>query len=446
MRSRCAGLSSGRPTDRSALRAQVKCNGTQNGCSRCESLGKKCRFSEKPTNRKPCRGDFNRTQRQPSIQSVPDPTFSSWSTITNTENDKGTSSDGWSHYFESHPDGKTDHGVKRQLESQEHQRNPSTNVQTTLDPSHLSILDQTSTGSNPSSSPFEVGRNTQSEPSRPATARSSENTSPQSLSLSTGFPVSRSDLQFSFQPQSSELLKTGPNDAGTESETLILASLAFSAESSATTGCYCLAATVFAVEELENSYMSGKRAELDSIVACQKQAIACCRSLMRCGACIARRDTVVLLVLMTEKVVMACERISFLFQARKNIGSSVPGLRSPLDHASPYDKGKGLGLLTPPASGLFSMNAAQPRLSGTPEPIDTPKGWQEIFLGDYEITCPQEWQTLIRAIILLQLTSLTEMLVDLKSVGSTLLGETQMLSLTRAIMKLGEIEAAIYTL
>ncbi|KAM3455681.1 hypothetical protein MY5147_003679 [Beauveria neobassiana] len=359
---------------------------------------------------------------------------------------KGTSSDGWSHYFESHPDGKTDNGVKRQLESREHQRNPSTNVQTTLDPSHLSILDQTSTGSNPSSSPFAVGRNTQSEPSRPATARSSENTSPQSLSLSTGFPVSRSDLQFSFQPQSSELLKTGPNDAGTESETLILASLAFSAESSATTGCYCLAATVFAVEELENSYMSGKRAELDSIVACQKQAIACCRSLMRCGACIARRDTVVLLVLMTEKVVMACERISFLFQARKNIGSSVPGLRSPLDHASPYDKGKGLGLLTPPASGLFSMDAAQPRLSGTPEPIDTPKGWQEIFLGDYEITCPQEWQTLIRAIILLQLTSLTEMLVDLKSVGSTLLGETQMLSLTRAIMKLGEIEAAIYTL
>ncbi|KAM3495236.1 hypothetical protein MY3957_001467 [Beauveria namnaoensis] len=92
------------------------------------------------------------------------------------------------------------------------------------------------------------------------------------------------------------------------------------------------------------------------------------------------------------------------------------------------------------------MDAAQPSLSGTPEPIDTPKGWQEMFLGDYEVTCPQEWQTLIRAIILLQLTSLTEMLVDLKSVGSTLLGETQMLSLTRAIMKLGEIEAAIYGL
>ncbi|KAF1733657.1 hypothetical protein CRV24_005185 [Beauveria bassiana] len=364
------------------------------------------------------------------------------------ENDNGTSSDDWSHYFESHPDGKIDNAVKRQMESREQQPNRSTNVETTLDPSHLSVLDRMSTGQftgpNPSSSPFGNDRNTHSEPSRPATARSSENTSPQSLPLSTGFPVSRSDLQFSFQPQSSEILKTGPNDAGTESETLILASLAFSAESSATTGCYCLAATVFAVEGLENSYMSGKRAELDSIVACQKQAIACCRSLMRCGACMARRDTVVLLVLMTEKVVMACERISLLFQARNNISLSAPGLRSPLDHASPYGTGKGLGLLTPPA---FSMDdAAQPSLSGTPEPIDTPKGWQEIFLGDYEITCPREWQTLIRAIILLQLTSLTEMLVDLKSVGSTLLGETQMLSLTRAILKLGEIEAAIYTL
>ncbi|KAK8147667.1 hypothetical protein G3M48_001230 [Beauveria asiatica] len=432
----------------------VKCNGTQNGCSRCESLGKNCRFSGKPTNKKPWRADFNRTQRQSSIQSVPDPSVPSWSTFTDTENDKGTSSDGWSHYFESHLNGETENGVKRLLEPREHQRNHSTNVQTTLDPSYLSVLDQMSTGQytgpQPSSSAFGVGCSTQSEPSRPATARASENTSPQSLSLSTGFPVPRSEPQSSFQPQSSETLKTGPNDtpndAGTESETLILASLAFSAESSATTGCYCLAATVFAVEELETSYTSGKRAELDSIVACQKQAIACCRWLMRCGACMARRDTVVLLVLMTEKIVLACERISFLFQAKNNVGRSVPELCLPSDYASPYDKGKGLGLLTPPASGLFSMDATQPSLSGTPEPIEASKGWQEVFLGDYEITCPQEWQTLIRAIILLQLTSLREMLVDLKSVGSTLLGETQMLSLTRAIMKLGEIEAAIHTL
>lgn len=157
----------------------------------------------------------------------------------------------------------------------------------------------------------------------------------------------------------------------------------------------------------------------------------------------AKRDRVVLLVLLAEKIITACEKITVLFQARSSVEGGNLGLRQLADWSHHYAIGNGQGIPTPPASGLFTMDGAAPSLGDDLNLAGTSKDWQELFLGDFEITCPREWECLVHALILLQLTSLMEMLADLKSVDSTVLGETQRAILTRAIIRVYEIKKAI---
>lgn len=89
-------------------------------------------------------------------------------------------------------------------------------------------------------------------------------------------------------------------------------------------GCQCLSAVIFAVEEFEASCRAGNRAELDSITAYQEEVIRRCRSQLKCSGCMARRETLVLLVFMLQKFVAACGRIVALY--RVNDTSSSPSL------------------------------------------------------------------------------------------------------------------------
>ena len=93
-----------------------------------------------------------------------------------------------------------------------------------------------------------------------------------------------------------------------------LVSTALSSYDRSGQSCQCLAAVVFAVKGFEASCNSGNHAELDSIVAYQKEAIKCCRSMLKCSSCMAKRETLVLLVFMTEKIVVACGWIVVLYR------------------------------------------------------------------------------------------------------------------------------------
>ncbi|KAL4893920.1 hypothetical protein BDV59DRAFT_18591 [Aspergillus ambiguus] len=185
--------------------------------------------------------------------------------------------------------------------------------------------------------------------------------------------------------------------------------------------CGCLAPLVLAVEQFEASCHSGQRAELDSIVAYQKEAIKRCRAQLECRVCISRREALVLLVFMLEKVVTACGLIVRLYRVKDvplHLSSSslqVNGDRS-LDIS------------------LAPLEAACPI---SPE-------WRELLLGDYEISSPLEWEHLVRVLIFLQLRAVMELLADVKSTKSGLLGETLTARLTQAEIRLSDLENYIY--
>ena len=73
---------------------------------------------------------------------------------------------------------------------------------------------------------------------------------------------------------------------------------------------------VFAVEEFEASCNSGNSAELNSIVAYQKEAMKCCRSMLKYSSCMAKRENLVLFVFVTEKIVAACGRVVVLYRMK----------------------------------------------------------------------------------------------------------------------------------
>lgn len=178
--------------------------------------------------------------------------------------------------------------------------------------------------------------------------------------------------------------------------------------------CGCLEAIVFAVEKLEESCHAGRRSELDSIIACQKEAIKHCRAQLECSSCITKREVLVLLVFMLEKIVAGCGRIVGLYCV-ENVQGHLPSSLLPVNSDQSLDLG-----LAPSKSD-----------------------WRKLPLGNYEINSPLEWEHMVRALICLQLRAVMELLADVKSMKSEMLGETLTASLTRAGIRLGELEKDI---
>lgn len=284
--------------------------------------------------------------------------------------------------------------------------------------------------------------NTYSESIPPAAGRTPENLS--SLSLRSG-----DETPFSTrQPQSSSFLETNSNAPPTTLHGSTLASTSFASQNPFEQSCRCLAAVVFAVEEFEASCKSGNRAELDSIVAHQKEAVKCCRSMFKCGHCTAKRENLVFLVFMAEKIAAACGSIVGLYRLKGgNIraGSRLSSLLScfTTNHLSHRVNAEDRGLATPVSSPSSRIDCTRCG-SITSARTETSSDWQELLVGDYEISSSLEWEHLIRVLIFLQLRAVMELLVDIKNVGSKVLGETQITSLAKAGLMIGELERDIY--
>lgn len=226
-----------------------------------------------------------------------------------------------------------------------------------------------------------------------------------------------------------------------------LAPTAFSSQNSFEQSCQCLTAVVFAVEEFEANGNSGNRAELDSILAYQKEAIKCCRSMLRCSSCTAKRENLVLLVFMTDRIFAGCGRIVALYRMKDGatLASPVPpimlGCLTPnrFSHRVNVEDGD-LATATSPSSSKTDYTPSSSIMSTR---TGTPFVWRELLLGDYEISSSLEWEHLVRVLISLQLKAVMELLADIKDMGGTVLGEIQMASLVQAERRVGELEKDI---
>jgi hypothetical protein len=61
-------------------------------------------------------------------------------------------------------------------------------------------------------------------------------------------------------------------------------------------------------------------------------------------------------------------------------------------------------------------------------------------LGDYELNASLEWEHLVWGLIFLQLRAVEDLLTDMKSIDSKVLGDTQMAILVQAETTVGDLE------
>ncbi|KAL8929203.1 MAG: hypothetical protein Q9208_001286 [Pyrenodesmia sp. 3 TL-2023] len=249
------------------------------------------------------------------------------------------------------------------------------------------------------------------------------------------------------QTQDSSFFDIGCTATSTSVQASSLAPTAFSSQNFLGQSCQCLTAVVFAVEEFEANDNSGNRAELDSIVAYQKEAIKCCRSMLKCSCCTAKRENLVLLVFMTERIVAGCGQIVALYRMKDGAtrASSIPsimlGCLTPnrFSHRVNVEDGD----LATTTSSSSSKTDYTPSSSITSTRTGTPSVWRELLLGDYEISSSLEWEHLVRVLISLQLKAVMQLLADMKDMGGTVLGEMQRASLAQAERRIGELETDI---
>ena len=293
-------------------------------------------------------------------------------------------------------------------------------------------------------------------PIQSTAARASENLLSPSLSSGDEIPqyLSPTNLDFMVsiydsptrQSQDPPFFEIGSNATPTFRPASTSVSTAFSSRSPSEQPCQCLAAVTFAVEDFEASCKSGNRAELDSIVACQKEAIKCCRSMLKCSSCMAKRESLVLLVFVTEKILAACGGIIVLYRVKDGntvgAGSVPPSSLGclPPDGLSHRVNVEDRGLATLASSSSPKTDCTQ---SVSIMSTRTGTDWRELLLGDYEINSPLEWEHLVGVLIFLQLRAVMELLADMKNMGSAVLGETQMASLAQAEIRVSELEKSI---
>lgn len=224
-----------------------------------------------------------------------------------------------------------------------------------------------------------------------------------------------------------------------------------SAADSATIQCHdasgrpsCLAAAVFAVEDFEARCMCNDRTQLDSILASQKAAIKHCRFMVRCKRCIAKRENLVVLVLITEKIVEACVLIVVLFAwlddtASYLQSSSSSSLEALSDDVLTRDCHSEtlIGLASPVQTTYQDLHPVTARSS------DVNCSWKGLLIGDYEVNDSVEWESVVRLLISLQLKSLLQLLAEIKDAAKDMLGHAHTRRLTQAERKIGELDKGL---
>ena len=148
--------------------------------------------------------------------------------------------------------------------------------------------------------------------------------------------------------------------------------------------CQCLRLIEVLLKDLERKNYLDDLAALDSTLAWQKRALAHCSTVLSCSACVARSEYILLLGLITDKLATLCESTVSLYlkEVQRRTTSR-----------------------TNSDCGHHSRTSSEE--SST------------IFLGCYEIESREEWSSLIRVLIVLQLRNLRSLLGDMNKAATT---------------------------
>ena len=155
--------------------------------------------------------------------------------------------------------------------------------------------------------------------------------------------------------------------------------------------CQCLRLIGVLLEDLERKNHLDDPAALDSILAWQKRALAHCSTVLSCSTCVARSEYILLLGLITERLATLCESTVCLY--------SKEVLRR--------------------SNFRISSNGKHHSRTSSEE-------FSTVFLGRYEIDSSEEWSSLIRVVIVLQLRSLRSLLRGMKKAATAGTNATQL--------------------
>ena len=156
--------------------------------------------------------------------------------------------------------------------------------------------------------------------------------------------------------------------------------------------CQCLQSILGLLEELENRASTTDAYTMDSVLAYHKEALNHCIHMVRCSACIARSDYMMLLGVVSDKLITSYEQIT-----NKNTESAQKGVEN---------NERGTGISSSSSSGVGGGGGqAREGLA------------RVVSLGYYKIDCPTEWEYVMRVLILLQVRQVFELLARMQHIA-----------------------------
>lgn len=133
--------------------------------------------------------------------------------------------------------------------------------------------------------------------------------------------------------------------------------------------CHCLSTIGILLTELEaKSLVTERSGSLDSMLAAQKEFLARCQSVLNCLDCSMRAEYILLLGLLAQNLTNLCET---------TVNKYLEEIRPSAEHSS---SSSDACIPSPPSETSFKVN-----------------------LGQYEVESTQEWHTLMKVLIVMQL-------------------------------------------
>lgn len=177
--------------------------------------------------------------------------------------------------------------------------------------------------------------------------------------------------------------------------------------------CQCLQTLVILLEETEHKSINVGSLSIESMLAYQKEARTRCATILQCGCCTTHSSNLMLLAVVCEKLVSLCDKVVSQYG----------------QHAQ---------------QSQLRLNPSQDSNAET-----TKKSMDErkrMFFGNYEISSTEEWEYMMRVLILLQLKSLGSLLSNIKRLASSKTRATQHSLLVTSERRCADVAAKLQQL
>lgn len=175
--------------------------------------------------------------------------------------------------------------------------------------------------------------------------------------------------------------------------------------------CQCFQTTLVLLEGFENRASTLGTQSIDSILAYQKKALNHCTHMVRCPACAARSDYMVLLGVVSDKLITSYEQVI----ARNTENLLKPPFSNQHHGDQNSEDGRRLGTCTPFSSPSDGGGAALAACAVT--------------FGCYKIEGHKEWDFVVRVLIALQLQQVASLLAHMQVIAERMSREPQLAAL-----------------